>query len=111
MPYFGTPCSCIQWEALKDLKLRGANIVNKKKMLSTGCAEYTTIIHLGLTANRLLTSNAARAFFSRTVKLWRSLVERMRFPITSSMSRASSCCCTVRTIRTLSLAGRKGLAE
>ena len=77
----------------------------RQKMLSTGRGEYTTISHLGLAANRLINSNVARAFFSRTVTLWRSLVERMRFPITSPMSRASSCCsCAVKT-RTLSSAG------
>jgi hypothetical protein len=81
--------------------------MTREKMLSAGGGEHTTIGHLGLTANRVITSSAARAFFSRTVALWRRLVERIGFPITSSMSRASSCCCTVRP-RALSSAGPQG---
>ena len=85
--------------------------MTREKMLSTGSGEYTTISYLGLAANRLITSNVARAFFARTVTLWRSLVERMRFPITSPISRASSCCCcTVRT-RAFSSAGTSTLGH
>ena len=84
---------------------QGANIMTREKMFSTGCGEHTKISHLGLAVNRLITSNAARAFFSRAITFWRSLVERMRFPITSSMSRASSCCCCTVRARAFSAAG------
>ena len=83
----------------------------QEKMLSTGCGEYTMISHLGLATKRFITCNTARAFFSRTLALWRSLVERMRFPITSSMSRASLCCCCTVRPRALSSAGTETLGQ
>jgi hypothetical protein len=90
MSYFGILLAFVSsWEAVKNQTYK-EQTSRAKKMLSTGSGEYTMISHLGLAANQLITSNVARAFFSRTVRLWRRLVETMRFPMTSSMSRTSS---------------------
>jgi hypothetical protein len=71
MPYFGILLAFVSsWEAVKNQTYK-EQTSRAKKMLSTGSGEYTMISHLGLAANQLITSNVARAFFSRTVRLWR----------------------------------------